>query len=561
MAAAKPKTGKTPTGIPVRRRFAYRRPEELGREYIRRVPLVVVGGGPVGLSAALDLARRHHEVIILNRLDILAGGSRAICWSKRTLDIFDRLGTGEKLVEMGQQWHIGKVFVGDAEQPCYQFDLLPLKQQKNPAFINLQQYHVEECLIESVLADDKIDLRWGQEVVAVEKLADGARLSIATPDGAYQLDAEYVLACDGGKSPLRTLLGLDFEGRVFEDNFLIADIKMKQERPAERWFWFDPPFPGDSTLLHKQADDVWRCDFQLGRDIDKQAAIEPKNAEPFVRGMLGEVDFSFEWLSVYTFQCRRMARFVHDRIIFLGDAAHLVSPFGARGGNGGIADVDNLGWKLDLILRGDAPPDLLESYNEEATFMADENILTCMRTSDFITPKNAFSRAFRDGVLELARDYDFARSLVNSGRLSTPVPCPNSSLNAPDSDDFRGGIAPGYVCADAPVETSTGAGWLLSALGGGFTMLIFAGHAAESRPAVAGIKRVVVLPKGCRAQPGSVIDQDGLVAERFGAGTGDVYIIRPDQYVAGRWHNPSDKQIIAACQRATGAKKQPQKPR
>ena len=552
MPAARRKPQKT-GGIPVRRRFDRRTPPELRTSVIRRVPLVVVGGGPIGLSIALDLARRGHEVVLLNRLDILAGGSKAICWSKRTLDIFDRLGVGERLVEMGEQWHIGKVFVGGDHQPCFQFDLLPLKQQKNPAFVNLQQYHVEECLIDAVLARDEIDLRWGHEVVAVEKLPDGARLYIATPAGKYRLDADYVLVCDGGKSPIRTMLKLDFAGRVFEDNFLIADIKMKQKRPVERWFWFDPPLPADSALLHKQANDVWRCDFQLGWDIDKEAAVAPENVTPLVRGMLGDdVDFSFEWLSVYTFQCRRMARFVHDRFVFLGDAAHLVSPFGARGGNGGIADVENLGWKLDLILRGEAPPDLLESYNEEATFMADENILHCTRTSDFITPKNTFSRALRDGVLELAREYDFARTLVNSGRLSTPVACPHSSLNTPDSDDFSGGIAPGHVCADAPVRTPAGAGWLLSELRGGFGALAFANTAAETPAATAGIDTIAVLPKGRRAQPCSVVDESGLVAERFGAQAGDVYVIRPDQYVAGRWHNPSNKQIAQALRRAAG---------
>ena len=516
------------------------------------MPLVVVGGGPIGLSIALDLAQRGHQLILLNRLDFLAGGSKAICWSKRTLDIFDRLGVGEQLVAMGEQWQNGKVFVGGDSQPCYQFDLLPLKRQKNPAFVNLQQYYVEECLVDALLAREEVDLRWGNEVVAAERLTDGARLTVATPDGDYRLEADYVLACDGGKSPLRTMLNLDFAGRVFEDNFLIADIKMKQRRPVERWFWFDPPLPADSALLHKQADDVWRCDFQLGWDIDREAAVAPENVAPLVRGMLGsDAEFSFEWLSVYTFQCRRMARFVHGAFVFLGDAAHLVSPFGARGGNGGIADVDNLGWKLDLILRRQASPELLESYNEEATQMADENILQCTRTSDFITPKDAASRAFRDGVLELAREHPFARALVNSGRLSTPVDCARSSLNAADSDGFAGGVAPGSVCADAPVQTADGPGWLLGQLRGGFTVLVFAER--EAVAAAGGINTLTALPKGQRPQPHSVVDDSGLVAERFGARAGDVYLIRPDGYVAGRWHQPSEQQITRAWRRAAGA--------
>ena len=322
------------------------------------------------------------------------------------------------------------------------------------------------------------------------------------------------------------MLNLDFDGRVFEDNFLIADIKMKHPRAAERRFWFDPPLAAASALLHKQADDIWRCDFQLGAGIDKKAAVAPENVAPLVRGLLGEaVDFSFEWLSVYTFHCRRMARFVHDRFIFLGDAAHLVSPFGARGGNGGIADAENLGWKLHAILRGEAGADLLESYHAEAGVMADENIRHSTRTSDFITPKNAASRAFRDGVLALAGRQEFARAFVNSGAAidagGVPAIAIERNRQRCVSRRYR---ALGSVCADAPITTAAGDGWLLSEVGGRFVALVF-GDA--DLPAVDGVTTLNVLPPDASPQAGCVIDSVGVVAERFGAADGDVYLIRP----------------------------------
>ena len=119
--------------------------------------------------------------------------------------------------------------------------------------------------------------------------------------------------------------------------------------------------------------------------------------------MLGEnVEFSFEWISLYRFQSRRLQRFRHGRVLFAGDAAHQMSPFGARGGNSGIQDADNLAWKLDLILRRLAPETLLDSYDEERIPAADENLLHTTRSTDFIAPKSAASRAFRDGVLALA---------------------------------------------------------------------------------------------------------------------------------------------------------------
>ena len=150
---------------------------------------------------------------------------------------------------------------------------------------------------------------------------------------------------------------------------------------TERWFWFDPPFhPGQSVLLHREADNVWRIDFQLGWDADPEAEKQPERVMPRIRAMLdsqgyAQIGFELEWVSVYTFPCRRMASFRHGRVLFAGDAAHQVSPFGARGANSGVQDADNLLWKLQLVLDGAAPAALLDSYSAERAFAADENLL------------------------------------------------------------------------------------------------------------------------------------------------------------------------------------------
>jgi 3-(3-hydroxy-phenyl)propionate hydroxylase len=384
-------------------------------------------------------------------------------------------------------------------------------------------------------------------------------LTIETPDGPYTLTADHVVACDGSRSAVRELIGQKSEGRVFRDRFLIADVKMKDlDRPAERWFWFDPSFhPNQSVLLHMQPDGVWRIDFQLGWDADPEAEKRPENIIPRVKALLGaDAHFELEWASVYTFACQRMERFRHGRVLFAGDSAHGVSPFGARGANSGVQDADNLGWKLALVLQGNAPDALLDSYADEREFAADENILNSTRATDFITPKSEISLLFRDAVLDLARSHPFARTLVNSGRLSVPATLHGSALNTPDDAAWSGRMVPGAAAADAPVTLPDGrAGWLLHQLGDGFTALVFDGDAAALRgaaPEGIALKLVRIAPMGATADTttADVHDCDGLIAARYDLRPGSVVLLRPDQHVCARWRTADAAAVRAALRRA-----------
>jgi 3-(3-hydroxy-phenyl)propionate hydroxylase len=532
--------------------FSYRRSADQDAAQQVRHPVVVVGAGPVGLTLAIDLALQGIACVLLDDEETLSSGSRAICFAKRTLDIFDRLGAGEEITSRGVIWHVGKVFFGD--ELIYQFDLAPEAGQRRPAFINLQQYVVEGLLVERALALPNLDLRFGQRVKNVSQDAGGVNVEIETPEGTYAITAAYLVACDGARSTVRTTLGLNTEGRTFRDRFLIADVRMRAPFPAERWFWFDPPFHrNQSALLHRQPDDIWRIDFQLGWDADPQAEKEPERVRARVTAMLGEdVEFDLVWVSVYTFACQRMQRFVHDRIIFAGDSAHGVSPFGARGANSGIQDADNLAWKLARVIRGHAPHQLIETYHLERSAAADENIRHSTRSTDFITPKSAVSRVFRDAALRLARHYPFARQIINSGRLSSATDVRDSPLTARRAG-WLDKAAPGTLCSDAPLTVAGETTWLLSLVGGRFSLLLFCDDDSTRRKAQIDALQTIAakLPEpvdmlalvtakagasGVRkADPRMAIDREGIAFSSYGAPSGGLLLVRPDQYIAASY--------------------------
>ncbi|MDO9149588.1 MAG: FAD-dependent oxidoreductase [Hydrogenophaga sp.] len=546
--------------------FPYRAPNDLMPGAPQRKPLVIIGAGPVGLAAAIDARLQGLDVLLFDEEDSVSFGSRAVCYAKRALEILDRLGVGDVVVDKGVSWNVGRTFL--REEEVYRFNLVPDAGHKRPGMINLQQYHLEEALVNRA-TELGADLRWNYKVVGVTPLADGARVSVETPDGAFEIEADWLIVADGARSNVRRQLGLDIEGHVFKDRFLIADVVMKADYPAERWFWFDPPFhPNQSVLLHKQSDNVWRIDFQLGWDADPEEEKKPENILPRVKAMLGDDrEFTLEWASIYTFQCRRMKNFRHGHLLFAGDAAHQVSPFGARGANSGFQDTDDLLWKLALVIKGLAPEALLDTYDTDRVYAADENIRNSTRSTDFITPKSAVSKLFRNAALELARSQPFARKLVNSGRLSVPAFLVHSALNTPDTGPFEGDMVPGAPLDDAPVRVAGADGWLLDQLGNRFVLLAFAdsveaidtalpglrAQAAALAGAALPVQTLLVTAHAGNAPAGlaTLHDRDGLLAQRLDARPGTCYLVRPDQHVAARWRSFDVSAVRAALARAT----------
>jgi len=533
--------------------YPYRRVPDQDADDARRHPVVIVGAGPVGLALGVDLVKRGVPVLILDKHDGVGEGSRAICFARHTLEIAHRLGCGQRMADKGVVWETGRVFHG--EHPVFEFDLSPEGGYRMPAFVNLQQPYVEAYLVDAIreaaASGLPIEIRGCNRVTRLHAGADHVAINVQTPDGDYQIEADWLIACDGARSATRDLLGLGFEGRVFEDNFLIADVKMNAGFPAERRFWFEPVFGqgAQSALLHKQPDDIWRLDFQLGWDIDRQAELAEERVRERVDGMLGEnVNYSLEWTSIYTFQCRRMEQFRQDRVLFAGDAAHQVSPFGARGANSGIQDADNLGWKLQLVIAALAPESLLDSYASERMLAADENIQASTRSTDFLTPKTTTSKMFRNAVLTLAKDHAFARPLVNSGRLSLPTSYDPASekganLSCIGVDALRAAGAPastrpGAPCPDVQLSTTE---FLIDRLGRDFTLLAIDTQVPDT------FARHGISVSGLTLETRQD-DSDTIRKRYLGTARSAVYLIRPDRHIVARWQAFDENAVTLALE-------------
>lgn len=509
------------------------------RRRVPNLPVVINGGGPVALTAALDCAARSIPCILLAGDAAVDGQARAACHAQRTLQIWGRVGVAAPLLERGVSWQLGRVF-HDSDIVAG-FDLQGEAPQHMPPMLNLPPALLDEVLRQACQDHPGIDLRRGQRALGVQPAADHAVVEVRTPQGVQHLRAPWVVDCDGS---LAASVGAGFALESFDDRFLVADVVMEADFPAERWFWFDPPFHrGQAVLLHRLGARLWRIVWQLGAQADPDVEQQPARVAARLHEMLGpEQTFEIASHAVRQVAGRLIDTMRHGRVLFAGDAAHETPPFGARGSNAGVQDVDNLVWKLGLVIDGLASEALIDTYHVERAGAAALDLGAATRSADFISPRSHAARGLRQAVLELAQTSPLARPWVDSGRMSTPASYPDSPLNTPDEDDFAGPMAPGTPCVDVPVGLKRGPGWLLPQLGAGFVLLSF-GAAAAPAVSVGGVQaRVLTVGRELR-------DTDGGLARRYDARPGTVILMRPDQHVAARWRHWDAGLIEAALRR------------
>ena len=503
--------------------------------------VLVLGNGPVGQTAALLLARWGIPVTVLDaRAERDPIGSKAICQQRDVLEVWEAVGVGRQVAAEGVTWDTARTFYREKELFAQPFR--DRGQSPFPPFVNISQTRTEELLAQKIAAEPLIEEVWGHEIVSITQDERSVTVVCSCRDGGRaEIVADYAIAALGSKARwLRDQLGVSFDGRSFEDKFLICDIRADIPGWAtERRFYFDPEWnPGRQVLIHPCPDSTFRIDWQVPGDYDLDAEEASGALDARIRQIIGDTDYEIVWKSVYRFHARLASRMRVGRVLLAGDCAHIVSPFGARGLNSGVGDAENAAWKLTSVLRGNADPALLESYDVERRAAAVENLEVTEATMDFLVPRTEEQLAERLAKLERAIGDPAASTYVDSGRLAEPFWYVDSPLTTPHPTRTFAGRppkgevpdpVPGVLLPDVPVAVPGIAADRVRELAR-FGILLLTGPAVDQElvrgTALAAIRSPL------RLHAIADIDTTGKLAEALKPEPTDVWVIRPDSHIA-----------------------------
>ncbi|MGH6639224.1 MAG: FAD-dependent oxidoreductase [Polaromonas sp.] len=539
--------------------YPFVEPPELSTGEVKRHSIVIVGGGITGLTLACALAQYGVKAVLLdedNTVGVKGASSRGICYTQKSLEIFHRLGIYQRIAAKGVQWSVGRTFAGEDE--VYSFDL---RQQSSynlssqPPFINIQQFYIEGFLVERIYQLGQVDLRWNNRVTAFEQHNEYATLTVQTPAGSYRIEADHVVDATGSHSPFRRWCNAGVTAKRGDDRWCIADVRFTKHPPVERHTWIEAPFNENRAVWqHLMGDEVWRIDYQMAPDADPAyVSSETQVRERLARQFGADTEVEIVWVGPYAYRSECIDQMRHGRVFFMGDSAKVVSPFGARGGNTGIADADNLAWKLAAVLKGRAAPQLLDSYHEERHEAAQQNVLVTNRTARFLRPADGVERLFRDAAISLAKQHVFARQLINTGRMAVANPYTRSGACGP-----TGGLATQNVALAWPDGSRGELMDLLKWADGRLLLLVFGDLSAAAAArlgalsAQADLRCVQVIAPGDRAAAREhVVDPQGHVQATCHVFGHAWALLRPDSYVAATGES-IDASLVHALDTALG---------
>jgi 3-(3-hydroxy-phenyl)propionate hydroxylase len=545
--------------------FEFKKPLEMDGQS-QRHPVVIAGAGPIGLTAAIELARRGIACVLLDMKDTLNDGSRAICVSRYSFETLQQLGLAERFVNKGLGWTHGRCYY--RKEMIYRLEMPHSEQERYFPMHNIQQQYVEQFLVDGAKKyPDLIDIRWQSEVVGVSNSARGVELTIRTPEGEYVLQAEYLLAADGGKSAVRKMLGLRMNGDNLPGNYVIADIHMDHDFPTERRSFFESEANPDATILiHKEPDDIWRVDWQILDDEDPDEAIDEDNIRARVQAILDMIGhtgpWELEWWSIYTANTLCLDDYRHGRVLFIGDSGHIVPIFGVRGLNNGFADAVNAAWKLAYILNGDAQETLLNSYSPERRGATLDVFRNAGRSSRFMTPPSRGFELMRKAVLELSLTQDFTRQFVDPRQVQPYTYSDSPIISFKNRDDaFSAGPVAGSAAINRMISDND---YLLDHLGLGFTGLYFTEQEllpTEVLDVFTQLREIdkyfvpLVISSSNLHQDGVEVieDRNGTIFKGYGARDASFYLLRPDRHVAARWLSIEADEVRHALRNTLGA--------